>query len=218
MEHINSLLYNLGLYIVTVDLPGRSHIEVAEAAIAGGATVVQYRDKTSTSRAMYEYALRLRELTTKRNVMFIVNDRVDIALAVKANGVHLGQDDMAIGVAREIMGNEYIIGISATCFEEAIEAADKGADYVGVGPIFLTGSKDDASEPIGLDELKRVRKALSIPIVAIGGISIDNSESVVKAGADGIAVISAIASAPDMIKAARDLSSAISLAKRYRAK
>lgn len=201
--------------MVTVDMPGRTHLQVAEAAIKGGATVVQYRDKTATSRTMYETAHRIRNLiiSAGREVLFIVNDRIDIALAVKADGVHLGQDDIEIDVAREIMGNECIIGISATCLDEANKAAKKGADYVGAGPIFTTPSKDDAAEPIGIDGLKRIREAVSIPIVAIGGISIDNSEDVVIAGADGIAVISAITAAPDMTAAAAELNARINVAK-----
>jgi thiamine-phosphate pyrophosphorylase len=205
---------NLGLYMVTADLPGRTHLEVAEAAIEGGATVIQYRDKTATGREMYECALKIRELATGRKILFIVNDRIDIAQAVEADGVHLGREDIEIDIVREIMGNECIIGISATTFKEAVEASEKGADYIGVGPIFPTPSKDDAAEPIGIRGLRQIREALSIPIVAIGGISIDNSEDIVKAGADGIAVISAVAGARDMVAAAKELTARITLAKR----
>jgi thiamine-phosphate pyrophosphorylase len=202
-----------GLYMITVETANRTHLSVAEAALIGGATTIQYRDKTSNSRVMMEQALAIRELTKKHNALFIVNDRIDIAMAAGADGVHLGQNDIDIDTARRIMGNNYIMGISATNYDEAIVAANKGADYVGVGPVFPTASKGDAAEPIGIEGLSKIRKSLSIPIVAIGGITVDNSGDVVRAGADAIAVISAVASANNMTEATMRLLESISLAK-----
>lgn len=195
--------------MVTTETPGKSHVDVAKAAIEGGASIIQYRDKNASSRKLLNDALALRRITRETGVMLIINDRVDIALAVEADGVHLGQDDLPLDEARRIVGDTYIIGISATRLNEAVDAAKQGADYIGLGPIFPTPSKDDASEPIGLEGLTNVRAAIDLPIVAIGGITIDNIEEVIKAGSDGIAVISAVASAPDMSAAARTITGLI---------
>ncbi len=138
-----------------------------------------------------------------------MNDRVDVAAAVGADGVHLGQEDIPLEAARKMLGSMAIIGVSAACVEEAIEAERGGADYLGVGPIFPTPSKDDAGEPIGLDGLKEIRRAVNIPLIAIGGINQDNLEAVMEAGADGAAVISAVAGAEDMVAAARRLAQII---------
>jgi thiamine-phosphate pyrophosphorylase len=202
-----------GLYMVTVESAGRTHLEVAEAALKGGAITIQYRDKVSSSRVMMERAVAIRKLTEEHDALFIVNDRIDIAMAAEADGVHLGQDDVDIDTAKRIMGNNYIIGISATNYDEAIVAANKGADYVGVGPIFPTLSKDDVAEPIGIEGLSKIRKSLSIPIVAIGGITVDNSGDVVRAEANAVAVISAVASANNMAEAALRLLESVSRAK-----
>ncbi|HZD61002.1 MAG TPA: thiamine phosphate synthase, partial [Anaerolineae bacterium] len=199
--------------MVTTEYQGKSHIGVAAAAIEGGASIIQYREKSASSRTLLETAGRLRELTAGAGVKLIINDRVDIALAVGADGVHLGQDDMPLEVARHIMGDTYIIGISATNLDEAIAAAKNGADYIGLGPIYPTPSKEDAAPPIGLEGLSTVASAVSVPVVAIGGITIDNVEEVVMAGADGIAVISAVAAKEDMVGTARLLRGIISNAK-----
>jgi thiamine-phosphate pyrophosphorylase len=199
--------------MITIESADRTHLDVAEAALKGGATVIQYRDKTASSRTMLTHAIALRELTKKYDALFIVNDRIDVAMAAGADGVHLGQDDIDFASAKQILGNNYIIGISATNFDEAIVAAKSGADYVGAGPIFPTSSKDDAAKPIGIEGLRKIRESLSIPIVAIGGITIDNSGDVVRAGADALAVISAVASADNMTAAAAQLSNSISQAK-----
>ncbi|MHB8840232.1 MAG: thiamine phosphate synthase [Candidatus Aquicultor sp.] len=195
--------------MVTIETSGKSHLDIAKAAIEGGASIIQYRDKHASSRKLFEDALELRKLTADAGALLIINDRADIALAVEADGVHLGQNDLSLAEARRILGDTYIIGISATCFDEAVEAADRGADYIGLGPVFPTPSKDDAAPPIGLEGVAAVRKAVDIPIVAIGGITIDNIEEVVRAGSDGIAVISAVSSAPDMGVAARTITGMI---------
>lgn len=201
-----------GLYVITTPVPhmGRSHLDVAEAAVAGGAQVIQLREKNETSDIL-EMARRLRELTRRAGIKFIVNDRVDVALAAEADGVHLGQEDASFSAARRVLGNQRIIGISATSIEEAVEAERQGADYLGVGPIFPTPSKSDAAEPMGCDLLAEIRRRVKIPLVAVGGITADNLEEVLSAGADSVAVISAVAMAPDMESAARDLVEKISV-------
>lgn len=198
---------------VVVEAPGRGHVDIAEAAVKAGVSIIQLRDKNASSRKLFDYAAQLREITKKADVLLIINDRIDIALAVEADGVHLGQDDLTLKEAKRILGNDYIIGISATCFDEAVVAARDGADYIGLGPIYPTPSKDDATDPIGIEGLISVRKVIDIPIVAIGGITADNIVEVVRAGADGIAVISAVASAPNMVEAATELNSKIKSAK-----
>jgi len=191
--------------MVTTEYQEKSHIDIASAAIKGGVSIIQYREKNKTSRELFDTASKLREITYQSGVKLIINDRADIALAVGADGVHLGQDDLSLKAARDMMGQDYIIGISATNFDEAVEAAREGADYIGLGPIFPTPSKEDAAPPIGLEGLRKVAGEINIPIVAIGGITIDNVAEVVDAGADGLAVISAVAATDDMVGATRIL-------------
>lgn len=185
---------------------GRSHVEIADAAIRGGADVIQLRDKTASGRRLYEVALRLRALTREAGVSFIVNDRLDIALAAGADGVHLGPEDLPASVARGILGPGKILGISAETVEEAVRAEKEGADYLGVGPVFeARGSKEDAGEPRGPELIARIRGGCRLPIVAIGGIGAENARKVREAGADAAAVISAVVSAEDIAEAARRL-------------
>ncbi len=194
------------LYLVTdekVSL-GRTHLEVAEAAIRGGADVIQLRDKTSSSGALYQAALALRKLTREAKVPLIVNDRLDIALAVDADGVHVGQDDLPASVARRLLGPGRILGVSTETPAEALQAQKDGADYIGVGPIFeARGTKADAGDPKGPGMIAPIRRECRLPIVAIGGIKAENARSVREAGADAVAVISAIAGADDIEEAAR---------------
>jgi thiamine-phosphate pyrophosphorylase len=185
---------------------GRSHLEVAEAAIAGGADVLQLRDKEASGGRLYREALQLRKLTRDAKVLFIVNDRLDIALAVDADGVHVGQSDLPASVVRGVMGPGKILGVSVDTVEEALQAEKDGADYLGVGPVFeARGTKPDAGEPVGLDRIARIRRHCRLPIVAIGGIDAENARKVRESGADGAAVISAIVSADDIAQAARRL-------------
>jgi thiamine-phosphate diphosphorylase len=185
---------------------GRSHLEVAEAAIAGGADVLQLRDKEASGGRLYREALQLRKLTRDAKVPFIVNDRLDIALAVDADGVHVGQSDLPASVVRGVLGPGKFLGVSVVTVEEAILAEKNGADYLGVGPVFeARGTKPDAGEPVGLDRIARIRRHCRIPIVAIGGINADNVRRVREAGADAVAVISAIVSADDISHATRQL-------------
>ncbi|MGQ9467265.1 MAG: thiamine phosphate synthase [Anaerolineae bacterium] len=184
---------------------GRSHLEVIRAAIQGGATIVQYREKEGTTRQLVEEARALLELAHQMGVPLIVNDRVDIALAVDADGVHVGQDDMPAPIARKLMGPGKIIGVSATNLEEALQAERDGADYIGAGPIFATPTKPDAAPPMGLEGLAEICRRVSIPVVAIGGINEENAAAVIRAGAAGVAVVSAIVAAPDVEASARRL-------------
>ncbi len=185
---------------------GRSHLQVAEAAIAGGADVLQLRDKEASSGELYREALLLRKITREAKIPFIVNDRLDIGLAVDADGVHVGQSDLPASVVRKIMGPGKILGVSVVTVEEAIRAEKDGADYLGVGPVFeARGTKPDTGEPLGVDCIARIRRHCRLPIVAIGGINAENALTVREAGADAAAVISAIVSADDISQAARRL-------------
>jgi thiamine-phosphate pyrophosphorylase len=185
--------------------PDRSHAEVAQAALEGGARCVQLRDRTLSDRALWEVGGRLREVTRGAGAALIVNDRVDIALAVAADGVHLGQDDLPIRTARRMMGPGAIVGASVANPEEALSAEAAGASYVSVGSIFETASKADAGQGIGLAPIAEIKRTVAVPVLAIGGINCDNVGAVIGGGADGVAVISAVADAADMAAAARRL-------------
>jgi thiamine-phosphate pyrophosphorylase len=199
-------LIDLTLYVITAEVPdrGRSHLDIAKAAIEGGATIIQYRGKDRSSFQAYKEAEKIKALCRERRIPFMVNDRVDIALAVKADGVHLGQEDLPLKKAKEIFP-EGFIGASVRTVEEAIEAEERGADYLGVGPVFPTISKEDAGEAVGVEGLEKICQSTSLPVVAIGGINVENLKDVIIAGATGVAVISAVALAEDMIEATRSL-------------
>lgn len=198
---------NLDLYVITTEIPGlsRTHIDVARDAIAGGATVIQLREKDRCTRDMLRIAAEIKKLTHRSGTLFIINDRIDIALAIDADGVHLGQEDMPLPYARKILGKGKIIGVSVGGIKEAVRVEREGADYLGVGSIFLTPSKSDAGQPVGLSTLSEIRSSVKSPIVAIGGITLNNLEDVLKAGADGVAVISAVACAADVRRATSEL-------------
>jgi thiamine-phosphate pyrophosphorylase len=167
--------------------------------------MIQYREKNASTRRMIEEATVLCRLCREANVAFIVNDRLDVALAVHADGLHVGQDDMPASVARRLLGRKKILGVSAGTVEEARRAVDDGADYIGASPIFCTPTKPDAPPPLGIDELQRMTKAVAVPVVAIGGITRDNAASMMRAGAAGVAVVSAIVASNDVQAAAREL-------------
>lgn len=195
-----------GLYFVTADVAHleRTHESLAQAAITGGARVVQFRHKVADARRL-EAARAVREICRREGVLFIVNDDAELAVEVDADGLHLGQSDLGgVAVWRERMPHG-LLGISVASVAEAREAVALGADHLGVGPIFATGSKDDAVAPIGLAGLARVREAVVMPLAAIGGISAENAADVLAGGADAICVISAIAHAHDPQTAARQL-------------
>lgn len=197
---------DLSLYVITDEKIGlgRSHLFLAEEALKGGATVIQLRDKEKSGRELYRIGVKLREITKKYKALFIVNDRLDIALAVGADGVHLGMNDLPISVARRIAGNNFIIGASVTSPEEAVLAEKEGADYISAQSIFETSSKEDV-KVVGLEGLKAIVKVSSLPVIAIGGINKDNIRDVMKTGVKGIAVISAIVSKEDVKSAAEEL-------------
>jgi thiamine-phosphate diphosphorylase len=205
-DHISPGLWRL--YVITDEKVsrGRSHLQVAEAAIVGGADVLQLRDKEAPGGLLYRVALQLRRITREAKVPFIVNDRLDIALAADADGVHVGQADLPASVVREIMGPGKILGVSVDTVEEATQAEKDGADYLGVGPVFeARETKPDAGLPLGVDRITRIRRQCRLPIVAIGGINAENALMVREAGADAAAVISAIVAADDIAHAARRL-------------
>jgi len=207
---------NYDLYIITDQRisHGKSHLEVAEAALTGGATVIQFRDKEMKDSETIVVCREIYKLTKTKGVSFIVNDRVEIAKAVDVDGVHLGQEDMSFGSARKILGKEKIIGISVETVEQALKAVEGGADYLGIGPIYPTATKPDAGKALGIARLKEIRESVNIPIVAIGGINENNLEEVLRAGADGVAVISAVVSAPDITEACRKLKTRIEYIKK----
>jgi len=206
-----------GVYLVTEEAlsDGRTSVDVATAALAAGIRVVQVREKLGTARRGLEIAAALRGATREQGALLLVNDRLDLALAVDADGVHLGQDDMPVATARAILGPDALIGLSITDPAQ-LEALDvRDADYLGVGAVFPTGSKADARYT-GLELLAAARAAVDVPIVAIGGITLANANAAVLAGADVVAVISAIAAAPDPGLAARRLLEAVTVAGRAR--
>jgi thiamine-phosphate pyrophosphorylase len=195
------------LYVITDEAlsHGLTHTRIAELAVEGGADVIQLREKRLSDRDLYLTAVGISELTKKAGALFIVNDRPDIALAAGADGVHLGQDDLPLPAVRAIAPRPFIIGISVETVREAVLAEEQGADYVAVGPVFPTGSKDDAGPALGTGRVREIRAAVSVPVIAIGGISAQNAGDVIAAGADGLSVISAVVSQDDVTGAARNL-------------
>ena len=202
---------NIELYIITDENIGRkkTHAEIAELAIAGGADAIQLRDKSCSSRELIRVGRVIREITRRSSTIFIVNDRLDVAVACGADGVHLGQGDMRTDVARQIAPHGFIIGVSVSNVDEAVRAEQEGADYVALSPTFSTGSKLDAGPGIGLDRLREIRRNVSVPVIAIGGINRENICEVIAAGAAGVAVISAVVGAADITAAACDLKNLI---------
>lgn len=200
-------MIDYSLYLVTDRSlsKGRSTAEIVAAAAVGGVTCVQLREKSCGTREFINEALALRPLLRARHIPLIINDRLDVALAVEADGVHLGQSDMPIAMARKIAGQELIIGISAESTEDALKAAQQGADYIGISPVFATPTKTDTALPLGLEGVRKIRELVAIPLVGIGGINQENAASVIAAGADGVAVVSAIVSADDPAEASKKL-------------
>ena len=204
------------LYLVTDRglARGRAMLDIVRAAVQGGVTCVQLREKSCATREFIEEALAVKEYLRSRGVPLIINDRVDVALAVGADGVHLGQKDMPLAAARAIVTDTMLIGISAESLADAVAAQQGGADYLGVSPIFATPTKTDAAAPLGLAGLQAIRRAVTIPLVGIGGLNRQNAAAVVRCGADGVAVVSAIVAAEDPEQAARELLQAIRSARR----
>lgn len=184
---------------------GRELLDVVRAALQGGAPCIQLRAKTETAREMVELARALREATRAAGALLVVNDRVDVALAAGADGAHVGDDDLPVPAARRIVPPGFLLGRSTETPEQAVQARRDGADYVGVGPVYETASKDDAGPSVGLARVAAVTQAAGIPAVGIGGIDAVNAAEVVRAGAAGVAVIRAVMQAPDPAEAVREL-------------
>ena len=181
---------------------GRDHVGIAEAALAGGADMIQLRDKAGDLRDLLPHARAIAARCRKCGATFIVNDRIDLALAAGADGAHVGQEDLPAEHARRLLGAGRILGVSTHSPEQAEAARRAGADYIGFGPMFPTGTKETGYVPRGVEALRAVRRAVSLPILAIGGITLENVSAVIEAGATAPAVISAVVAAPDMAAAA----------------
>ena len=196
-------LKDFGLYFITDgNLTKKSVIEDVKSAIKGGVKIIQYREKDASTKKMMEGAREIKQLCEKNNVVFLVNDRIDIALAADADGVHLGNDDLPYSTARKLLGKNKIIGLSAGSAEQALRNENLGADYTGIGPIYFTTTKK-IGKPIGLASINQLKNKIKIPFVSIGGISDANIDSVLKAGAKNIAIISAILTKDDVEQAVK---------------
>ena len=194
------------VYLVTDhrDKTDEEFLNVVEEAIKGGTAIVQLREKTASTKDFYQLALKVKEITSKYDVPLLINDRIDIALAVDCEGVHIGQDDMPAGIARKIIGNDKILGVSASTVDEAIKAEEDGADYIGSGAVFPTATKDDA-DSVSKEELKNIVDSINIPVVAIGGITLENANTLKDTGIAGFSVVSAIMSADNPREASKEL-------------
>ena len=194
------------VYLVTDhrDKTDEEFLNVVEEAIKGGTAIVQLREKTASTKDFYQLALKVKEITSKYDVPLLINDRIDIALAVDCEGVHIGQDDMPAGIARKIIGNDKILGVSASTVDEAIKAEEDGADYIGSGAVFPTSTKDDA-DSVPKELLKEIVESINIPTVAIGGITLENANTLKDTGIAGFSVVSAIMSADNPKEASKEL-------------
>ncbi|MBI9031900.1 thiamine phosphate synthase [bacterium] len=184
---------------------GRDLLYIIEEAILGGTTMIQLREKSSSSRAFYDLALKVKKITLKYNIPLIINDRLDIALAVEADGLHIGQSDLPYSVARSILGPKAIIGLSVESVQDALDADSLDVDYLGISPVFSTNTKRDTAIPLGIEGVRDIKSISRHKLVAIGGINLENSQAIIKAGADGLALVSAICSADSPRKASEDL-------------
>ena len=205
------------LYLVTdrsLSL-GRATADIVREAVQGGVTCVQLREKLSSTRVFIDEARTLKKLLAEvaADIPLIINDRLDVALAAGADGVHLGQNDMPIADARRLVGTSLLIGISAESVADAIRAEKEGADYIGISPVYVTSTKTDTGPPLGLEGVRTIRAAVSVPLIGIGGINYENASEVIRAGADGVAVVSAIVSAFSPRAAASFLKNRIQSAK-----
>ena len=197
------------LYLVTDRKLMRTQTltEAVKQAILGGCTMVQLREKDSSSQAFFQQAQEVKRITDQYQVPLIINDRVDIALAVKATGIHIGQNDIPVSIVRELIGKDMLLGVSVSSAEEAGQAMEDGADYLGVGAMFPTGTKRDAAM-VSMEELRRIRRITNLPIVVNGGINRDNAGKFRPMGIDGLAVVSAIIGQLDIRKAAEEMKKA----------
>lgn len=200
---------DFSLYLVTDRglMSTQTLTEAVEQAILGGCTMVQLREKESSSLEFYEQAQEVKRITDRYGVPLIINDRVDIALAVEAAGIHIGQSDLPVPDVRRLIGMEMLLGVSVSSSEEAGKAMEDGADYLGVGAMFPTGTKIDANA-VSMEELRRIRRMTNLPIVVIGGINLENAGLFRPMGIDGLAVVSAIIGQPNIRKAAAQMKEA----------
>ncbi|MBQ9160758.1 MAG: thiamine phosphate synthase [Methanobrevibacter sp.] len=196
---------DLSLYLVTDNSDDEEKfLKTIEEGIKGGVTVVQIREKTADTLDFYNLALKVKEITSKYNIPLIINDRVDVALAIDADGVHVGQSDMPCDITRKLIGEDKILGISAATIDEAKKAQKDGADYIGTGAVFPTKTKDDASS-VTKEELKKIVESIDIPVVAIGGINLENASQLTDTGIAGLSVVSAIMSSENPKKSSQEL-------------
>ncbi|MDE5803355.1 MAG: thiamine phosphate synthase [Lachnospiraceae bacterium] len=200
------MTYDYSLYLVTdrMCMSAATLREAVEQAVLGGCTMVQLRENHISSRDFYDTAKEIKEITDTYDIPLIINNRIDIALAVDAAGVHIGQSDIPSSVARKLIGREKLLGVSASSLREALQAQSDGADYLGVGAMFPTKTKYDA-KIVSMEEWQAIRQAVTIPIVVIGGIGKENAAVFLQSGADGIAAASAILAQPDIRRAAAEL-------------
>jgi len=203
--------FDLSLYLVTdrslsLDRPIE---QVVKQAVKGGVTMVQLREKDASSREFYEIAVRLKQILKPFNVPLIINDRLDIALACNAEGLHIGQSDLPYPVARKLVGKDKIIGLSIENIQDVEEANNWDVDYIGISPVFSTSTKTDTAQALGLEGIREIMTSSRHPSVGIGGINLSNAKDIIKAGANGIAVVSAIMSATEPEQAAKELSQII---------
>ena len=206
----DKLEYIHGLYVIidTQALKGRDYLEVAGQVIRGGASTIQLRDKVLSKKELLSVAERLKDLCAKHGVLLIINDYLDVVLGANADGLHVGQEDLPVEVARKLLPLDKVVGCSATTVEQAVAAESEGADYIAVGAIYPTASKTSARVPaevVGLETLRQVKQAVTSPVVAIGGITGENASDVVAAGADSVAVINAVLGAESPEKASREI-------------
>ncbi len=206
---------DLSLYLVTDSslLKGKDLLWTVEQAVLGGVSVVQLREKNASSQHFYLLARQLKKILDCHNIPLIINDRLDIALAVDASGVHLGQSDLPYAVARTLLGKNKIVGLSIENFSQCQNLPTSQIDYIGYSPVFATATKADTAQPLGLQGVEQIATQVDLPGVAIGGIDAQNAKSVIKAGAKGIAVVSAIISSDDPQTKARQLRQAVDDAK-----
>ncbi len=209
------MLERVSLCVITdaVLAPGLDHTSIARAALQGGADMIQLRDKTGSLRDLLPQARAIQALCRSHGAVFIVNDRLDLALAAEADGVHVGQEDLPATAARRLLGPRRILGVSTHNQEQAHAAREAGADYIGFGPMFPTGTKLTGYAPRSIEALSEIRRAVRFPILAIGGITLENVETVIAAGADGAAVISAVVAARDITQAAAEFRQRVEAAK-----
>jgi thiamine-phosphate pyrophosphorylase len=209
LERIKKFDWTLCL-VADAEIVGEKDIcSAITEAVDGGVTLVQLRAKKLKTRELLDTSSKVVEILRVKNIPLIINDRIDIALSCEADGVHLGQHDLPLPIARKILGRNRVIGISVNTVKEAIEAEKQGADYLGVGPIFFTQTKKDLKPLLGLKGFRSIRKRVNLPVLAIGGINAENARELIEAGADGVAVVSAILTAEDIRQATRELKEAI---------